>query len=127
MWTVDSVLIQVQSQMRHLLYHVRSCAACCIDLYLSLVLMPVSVVRWRPSSILIMYRNLAAGRDCCGTSAMYPVQDAVPSLLVAVPFTMPCPSITSPDFVGGAGSGGYAFMTSSTGPSVLPPILPSPP
>lgn len=54
---------------------------------------------------------------------MYPVQDAV---LVTVPF-MPCPSsITSPDFVGGAGRGGYAFMTSSTGPSVLPPILPSP-
>lgn len=35
-------------------------------------------------------------------------------------------SITSPDFVGGAGSGGCAFMTSSTRPSVLPPVLPLP-
>jgi hypothetical protein len=48
-------------------------------------------------------------------------------------FRSPCPlpllasSITSPDFLGGAGSGGYAFTTSSTGPSVLPPILPSQP
>lgn len=61
---------------------------------------------------------------------MYPVQDAVPSLLVAVPFTMPPapPGLLHnfpPDFLGGAGSGGYVFTTSSTGPSVLPPILPS--
>lgn len=35
-------------------------------------------------------------------------------------------SLTSSDFVGGAGSGGCAFMISSTRPSVLPPVLPFP-
>lgn len=63
-----------------------------------------------PSSILIMQ---SCSSECCGTTTMYLVQDAVPSLLVAVPFTMLCPLY----LVGGAGSGGYAFMTSSTSPS----------